>query len=155
MAAADSSDEYDDDDLAAEIDIYFTTFFMQMDRQNNYYASPTAAKLEEFNHHETILQRSVQQLNVHSQRILETFKSQVGYVDVMETFVQKKQLLDTVSCNHGLLLHQASKPHIETQLGELPLSPRDRDAYYDSPLLGGSDLDVAGQAGPARGVADT
>ena len=56
MAAADSSDEYDDDDLAAEIDIYFTAFFMQMDRQNSYYNAPTAEKLEEFHYHETILQ---------------------------------------------------------------------------------------------------
>ncbi len=96
MDALDSSEGYNDDELSAELDLYFIAFFEQIARQNSYFTAPTADKLNEFNHQEDILQRSVLQLNIHSQRILETCRSQVRYVGSMETFVAHKRILEEV-----------------------------------------------------------
>jgi hypothetical protein len=110
-------DDYDEDELTAEIDLYFIALFKQIERQNSYYATPTAEQLQEFNTHEAILQRFIHQLNVHSQRILETFKSQVGYVGSMETFVANKRILEEVRLDRNFYTDKASKPNNEMQPG--------------------------------------
>jgi hypothetical protein len=164
MATLDTSDEYDDDDLSAELDLYFIAIFSQIERQTSYFTAPTADKLDEFNTQEEILQRSMHQLNIHSQRILETFRGQVGYVGCMETFVATKLLLEDVKMDHGFYMTQASKPDHETRPRDtdaapldgpclLHSSPRDRELHYELPLVGGSDLDLAGQASPASAIA--
>ena len=66
MATLDTSDEYDDDDLSAELDLYFIAMFSQIEQKTSYFTAPTADKLDEFNTQEDILQRSVHQLNIHS-----------------------------------------------------------------------------------------
>ena len=78
--------EYDDDEIAAEIDLYFLAVFKNIDRQNEYLLEPTAEKLQEFNEHEGYLLRATSQLNIHSQRIVLRFREQIGYVGCMDTF---------------------------------------------------------------------
>jgi hypothetical protein len=161
MATLDTSDEYDDDDLSAELDLYFIAYFSQIERQPSYFTAPTADKLDEFNTQEENLQHSVHQLNIHSQRILETFRGQVGYVGCMETFVATKRILEDERKDRGFYMTQASKPDHETRpdaaISNGPClshsSPRDRELHYELPLVGGSELDLAGQASPASAIA--
>ena len=106
--ALDLPDDYNDDELAVEIDLYFIALFKQIERQNSYFAAPTAEQLDEFKTQEEILQECIQQLNIHSQRILETFKSQVGYVGCMETFIANKRILEEVRLDQGFHMNNAS-----------------------------------------------
>ncbi len=89
--------EYDDDEIAEEIDYYFLAIFKNIDRQNEYLLEPTAAKLQEFNDHEGYLLLAVRQLNIHSQRIVSHFRERIGYVGCMDTFLATRRSLDEVS----------------------------------------------------------
>jgi hypothetical protein len=72
--ADDSDNDYDEAEIAEEIDFYFLAVFKQIDRQNEYLLAPTAARLQEFNDHEGYLSHATSQLNIHSQRIVNRFR---------------------------------------------------------------------------------
>jgi hypothetical protein len=82
------NDDYNDDDIAEEIDLYFLAILKNMERQKGYLKAPTAAALHVIAEHEGFIMQAFSQLNVHSQRIITTFKSQIGYESCMDTLIK-------------------------------------------------------------------
>ncbi len=138
--------EYNDDEIAEDIDLYFLAIFKTIDRQNEYLSVPTAAKLQEFNDHEGYLLQSESQLNIHSQRIVRRFREQIGYVGCMDTFIANRRSLDAVRVDMGFNRHGETKPTSESTS---PFSPRDRNASFNPLLVGGLESGIAGQASSA------
>ncbi len=141
------NDTYDDDDIAAEIDLYFIAILKNMERQKDYLKVPTDTKLHIINEHEGFIMQAFNKLNVHSQRIITTFKSQIGYESCMDTLIKKYPLPE----------HDTTKPEghsgIETNFNEQNLEHEqstfiscDRDIHTEPPLEGELVLDLAGQA---------
>ncbi len=65
----------------------------------------------------------------------------------MDTFIANRRSLDAVSIDTGFSMHEETKP--ASELPTSHFSPRDREASSDPPLVGGSELGLAGQASPA------
>ncbi len=83
----DSHTEYNDENIAAEIDLYFLAILKNMERQRDYLQTPTAEKLHIINAHEAFTMTTSSELNIHSQRIITTFKMQIGYERCMNTLI--------------------------------------------------------------------
>ncbi len=88
----DPVDNYDDDKIAEEIEMFVTCIFNNMDRQKNYLIKPTNQKLIEIIDHERHISEALSETNIHSQRIVQTFKDQVGYEGRMMKFITKNAL---------------------------------------------------------------
>jgi hypothetical protein len=106
--------EYDDAVVSEEIDLYFLAVIKQIERQIEYVLAPTTDKLTEFNAHEEHLMRAARQLNIHSQRIVLTFREQVGYVGCMQTFIANQRSLEGVRMDRGFYMCEETKPTLDT-----------------------------------------
>ena len=155
--------EYDDAELAEEIDFYFLAIIQNLERQKEYLLAPTAEKLITFNWHEETLVLATSQLNIHSQRIVRTFRTQLGYVGCMETFLAQHRSLEESQVPTKPAIDTATDIEIPSHLSSevdtcrndgIPaiassgFGPRDRDISADPLLEGGLVLDLAGQASP-------
>ena len=105
----DPHSEYNDENIAAEIDLYFLAILKNMERQRDYLETPTAEKLHIINAHEGFISTSFNALNVHSQRIISTFKIQIGYEGCMDTLITRYPL----RTNETQPVY-ATKPQIDT-----------------------------------------
>ena len=105
---------YNDDDIAEEIDSYLLAVTKQIERQMAYLLAPTAQKLMEFNEHEGYLMSATRQLNIHSQRIVLTFRAQIGYVGCMDTFIANKRSLEAVRLDQGF--YTRSEPRLTFEI---------------------------------------
>jgi hypothetical protein len=169
--AANLDNEYDDAEIAEEIDFHFLAIIQNQERQNAYLLAPTAEKLFEFNEHEGSIVLAASFLNVHSQRIVRTFREQIGYLGCMDAFLANRNP-NQAGILQGLHSHE-TKPAIEhnseleidaqfpsdipmNRLDGLPvpadasscLGLRDREVNANPLLVGGLVLDLAGQASP-------
>jgi hypothetical protein len=118
--------------------------------RRSYLQTPTAAKLHIINEHEAFITTSSTELNVHSQRIISTFKIQIGYESCMDTLIKRFPLhTNEMQPTHATKPegNTGTEPKLNNLEGEQPtFSPRDRDVPTDPPLVGGSVFDLAGQA---------
>jgi hypothetical protein len=112
----DSDSEYDDAEIAEEIDLHFLAIIKNIERQNEYFLAPTAEKLLEFNEHEGYITRATSQLNIHSQRIVFRFQEEIGYVGCMDTFIANKHSLEKVKPDRGLYMSEETKPTLDMSL---------------------------------------
>jgi hypothetical protein len=108
----DFDDEYDDVEIAEEIDVHFLAIIQNIERQKEYLLAPTAEKLQEFKEHDGYITQAISQLNIHSQRIVLSFKAQVGYVGCMTTFIANKALATEIDFEIGTPLEH--EPAINT-----------------------------------------
>jgi hypothetical protein len=159
--------EYDEAEIAEEIDFHFLAIIQNIERQKAYLLAPTAEKLHTFNEHEEFIVLAASQLNVHSQRIVRTFREQLGYEGCMDTFLANNR---SIEANRA---HPETKPATDTNLqfehhshlasdldtninegntastnASSCFSPRDREVSINLLLEDELVLDLAGQASP-------
>ena len=67
----DHIEDYDDDEIALEIEMFVACIFNNMDRQKDYLIEPTNQKLIEIISHEQHISQALRETNIHSQRIVQ------------------------------------------------------------------------------------
>ena len=114
--ATDSDDEYDDVEIAEEIDFHFLAIIQNIERQRAYLLAPTAEKLNEFNEHEGFISQAASLMNIHSQRIVLNFREQLGYVGCMDTFILRTRCLEEDRKHNGFYMTEESTLTTNTKL---------------------------------------
>ncbi len=85
-----------------------------MERQKDYILDPTEAKPDEISTHEEYILQAVSEINVHSHRIISTFRQQVGYESNMDLFIRRH------SAHLRSRNQQGTKPHSDQLSDGLP-----------------------------------
>jgi hypothetical protein len=81
---------YNDDSIAVEINSFFTAISQQMERQKAYMLQPTKELFHDIDEHERYIATAMCDLNVHSHRIIRTFKLQIEYKESIHLFLEKQ-----------------------------------------------------------------
>ena len=99
--------------------MFVTCIFNNMDRQKSYLIEPTNQKLVEIIDHERHISKAISETNIHSQRIVQTFKDQVGYEGCMMKFISKNALEKSKHENLNGMQHKTLSEMQHENLNEL------------------------------------